>query len=154
MTKTYTLRTLGDIFEQVPTGRIKACMTEIAQGMTTIAKMRDALEAAHAVIGGAWIGMHWPESCEWVDDEAGEITIAISDDGPTGLTMKTKFNLSDGGTMLNATNQRLYDDATCELKAEIDKRMSAVQDGSDADTCFAVALFAIASAKSGEQNNA
>lgn len=48
--------------------------------------------------------------------------------------------------MLNATNQRLYDESPCELKAMIDKRMDAVQDGSDADTCFAVALFAIASA--------
>jgi len=46
--------------------------------------------------------------------------------------------------MLNATNQRLYDESPCELKAEIDARMDAVKDGSDADTCFAVALFAIA----------
>ena len=80
MAKTYKLTTLSDVFEQVPTERIAACMAEMANAMK-MARLAGGLmhSAAAALAPGGACRLEWPEVCEWTDDDDKTMEITFSD---------------------------------------------------------------------------
>lgn len=69
MSKTYTLATLADIYDQVPKDRIEACMAELARGMVYAKEFGE--------LGGG--PLEWKAPCEWVDDGLKNMTITLQD---------------------------------------------------------------------------
>ena len=88
MSKTYMLRTLADVFDQVPRDRIETCMAELAKGMKYAKSLEELLCATATELGGGKMALQWPETCPWTDDDAQKITIEVHDsDGIQLLTM-------------------------------------------------------------------
>jgi hypothetical protein len=67
----YEIKTIKDVFDQVPSDRIVDCLTELAVGMARAKRMHEARAES---TGGA-IGIAWPETVTWVDDGAGSLEI-------------------------------------------------------------------------------
>ena len=78
--KTYELRTLKDVYEQVPLEKIELCMREIAEGMVLARKLVELMNAtAKAIDKDAAPQDIWPEACTWIDDGKEEKTINVTD---------------------------------------------------------------------------
>jgi len=77
---TYQIVTMKDVFDKVPTDSIRACMNELAKGMTCVKSLGE--------LSGAT--MNWPESIDWVDDDKGEIDVCVSAGGEPVFTLKTR----------------------------------------------------------------
>lgn len=80
MSATYQLVTLKDVFDKVPAGSIRACMDELAKGMTYAKSLGDLAGTA----------MTWPESIDWIDDDKGEINVHVTADGEPVATLKVR----------------------------------------------------------------
>jgi len=80
MNKTYELRTLKDVYDQVPAEKLGLCMREIADGMKYARNLADLMDATAKVMDphAAAHGM-WPEVCTWVDDGKEDKTITVHD---------------------------------------------------------------------------
>lgn len=70
----YELRTLKDVFDKVPANRIMLCMQEIGQAMAQAKATKETLEAM-ADASASTVEVAWPESCTWLDDDEGEVTL-------------------------------------------------------------------------------
>jgi hypothetical protein len=77
--QTYHLVTLKDVFDKVPADSIRACMDELAKGMTYAKSLGD--------LAGARI--QWPEFIDWTDDDKGEIEVQVSAGGEPVVTLRT-----------------------------------------------------------------
>ena len=78
---TYKLTTLSDVFEQVPTDRIEACLAEVAHGMKMARITQDLLQSsADAIQSGATVGLQWPDVCEWTDDNDPAMTLNFTEE--------------------------------------------------------------------------
>ncbi len=84
MTNTYKLKTLRDVYEQVPKDKLQACLAEIAQGMLYAHELGE-------LAGGP---LQWQEPCEWIDDGKTDKTIAIQNasTGEAELTFVARQN--------------------------------------------------------------
>lgn len=71
----YEIKTIKDVFDQVPSDRIVDCLTELAVGMARAKRMHETRAES---TGGA-IGIAWPETVTWVDDGAGSLEIRYQD---------------------------------------------------------------------------
>ena len=93
MSKTYELRTLKDVYEQVPPEKIELCMREIAEGMVLARELAELMNATAKVIDkdAAPQGI-WPEACTWIDDGKEEKTINVIDEatGQQAFSLKVR----------------------------------------------------------------
>ncbi len=73
----YQLRSIMDVFDNVPTDKVDICLAELAAGIKRAQTVRDMLkDFAGAVTGDRENSQTlWPETCTWIDDDKGEITI-------------------------------------------------------------------------------
>lgn len=72
MSETYEIKTIQDIFEKVPTGRVKDCMAEITEMILQAKLMLHAHELGAQLLGGE-VSFAFPETLHWVDDGRGEV---------------------------------------------------------------------------------
>ena len=72
----YKLRTLRDVFEQVPAAKLATCMREIAEGMEQARSVAELIDATSQGLGWS-ASSFWPEECEWIDDGKEDKTITI-----------------------------------------------------------------------------
>lgn len=84
---TYHLVTIKDVFDKVPADSIRACLDELAKGMTYAKLLAD-------LAGGEMI---WPDSIDWTDDGKGEIDVTITADGENLATLKVRKDSPDIG---------------------------------------------------------
>ncbi|MCP5008831.1 MAG: hypothetical protein GY942_02505 [Aestuariibacter sp.] len=77
MTTEYELSSIKDVFDNVPTDKVDICLAELAAGIKQAQTVRDVLkDFAGAVTGDREHSQAlWPETCTWIDDDKGEITI-------------------------------------------------------------------------------
>ncbi len=77
MTTEYKLSSIKDVFDNVPTDKVDICLAELAAGIKRAQTVRDVLkDFAGAVTGDRENSQAlWPETCTWIDDGKGEITI-------------------------------------------------------------------------------
>lgn len=75
--KTYELTTINDVLNKVPADRIKDCLAELAAALTTVAHMRDAMQASADALGLGDISgaIKLPESHTWMDDGLGNVSV-------------------------------------------------------------------------------
>lgn len=78
----YQLVTLKDVFDKVPAGSIRACLDELAKGMTYAKGLSDLAGAP----------LQWPESIDWIDDGKGEIDISITAGGKPVAKLEVRNN--------------------------------------------------------------
>ena len=70
----YKLTTIKDIFDKVPTDRVKVCMAELTELILNCKERKEVMEGVTKVLGGK-VTTLFPESVNWMDDEKGEITV-------------------------------------------------------------------------------
>jgi hypothetical protein len=75
--KTYQIRTIADIYKNVPADRIQLCMTELGAALSQAASIRDLLFATAEQLTGQKIdaSIELPEAMEWIDDGKGELDL-------------------------------------------------------------------------------
>jgi hypothetical protein len=79
MANRYKLKTLRDVYEQIPADKLHLCLREIADGMQHAKALADLLDAAvSATEPGARAHTFWPEECEWIDDGKEDKTINVA----------------------------------------------------------------------------
>lgn len=103
MSKSYTIRTIKDIFDQIPDEALDTFLREFA-ALVRQAKGLDRLFVACAGEGAA---MKFPESIEWIDDSKGTITLnVVPPDGDEVLmTMESVLAPSQGKTQTGVTDK-------------------------------------------------
>lgn len=76
----YQLATLQDVFDKVPTDRIKACLHELATGMQQTNAMAELLAATTSALTGHEVisAVKWPETTTWIDDGKGTLDSGLS----------------------------------------------------------------------------
>ena len=80
--KKYELRTIKDIFDQVPADRIKDCCIELGQVMAQARYLLQLVEAAAEAPGEPLKAdeiFQFPETVTWTDDGKGEIATRMVD---------------------------------------------------------------------------
>lgn len=87
---TYKIKTLADIFNQVPTDKIELCMEEISRSMRLAAETCDLIRTQEGCenLDNQDI-VQWPEFTEWIDDDRGEIGFNAYD--KEGNTLKVRI---------------------------------------------------------------
>jgi len=95
---TYQLATLKDVFEKLPSDRIRDCMNELGILLSQAADTRDLFMAAAKDIGldPAGVIPKLPEFFTWIDDGKGELSFHVhakhseSDEGEEVFTINTQ----------------------------------------------------------------
>ena len=99
MTTTYELKTLRDVYENVPADKLALCMREIAEGMEQAKALEALMNASAATLTpGASVATIWPDVCAWIDDGKEDKSIGVTD-GATGevaFTLETRKSESSG----------------------------------------------------------
>jgi hypothetical protein len=99
-TKTYQFATLKEIFERVPTDRIRDCMSELGVLLAQAAGTRDLFVAVaeDAGLNPESVIPQLPEFFTWIDDGKGELSFHVhaqteSDEpGEELFTIKSSVN--------------------------------------------------------------
>ena len=83
----YQLTTIKDIFDRVPTDKIKTCMDELAVAMQQAKAMSKLLEFGMSEVSGQKVEgiIRWPETSVWIDDGKGTIDTEYVDEDGTHL---------------------------------------------------------------------
>lgn len=81
--KTYRLKTIRDIAEQVPEDRLEVLFAEMLTGMLAAKKLEKSIRVVAEAITGEEVNpedalLQWPEYYTWTDDGKGRITISIA----------------------------------------------------------------------------
>lgn len=82
MSKSYEIRTLKDIYDNVPTDRIDVCFQEIHSAIRSAMLTRDLIKDL-MIADGCDVAdinslMVYPKVTEWVDDDKGEVGFTLN----------------------------------------------------------------------------
>lgn len=78
MPTTYKLSTIRDIFEQIPSDRVEACLTEMIVIIKQAHAIRDLMNAAGKA-EGVDLGWRFQDPLQWIDDGRADISIRVHD---------------------------------------------------------------------------
>lgn len=79
MANRYKLKTLRDVYEQIPADKLHLCLREIADGMLHVKALAELFDAAASTTEpGASAHTSWGEECEWIDDGKEDQTINVT----------------------------------------------------------------------------
>lgn len=82
MSKSYEIRTLKDIYDNVPTDRVDICFQEIHSAIRSAMLTRDLIKDMMAAEGEAVEDINsimvYPEVTTWVDDDKGEVGFTLN----------------------------------------------------------------------------
>lgn len=83
----YQLTTLKDVFDKVPTDKIKVCLSELAIAMRQAKAMAELLGATTSALAGqeAVCAVQWPETSTWIDDGEGTLDLKFLGEDGEGL---------------------------------------------------------------------
>ena len=82
MSKSYEIRTLKDIYDNVPTNRVDICFEEIHSAIRSAMLIRDLIRDVMEAEGEACEDINqimvYPEVTRWVDDELGDVGFTLN----------------------------------------------------------------------------
>lgn len=84
----YELTTIKDIFDKVPSDRIRTCLHELGIAMEQAKAMAELLGATTEAVTGVSDGVdvRWPETSTWIDDGKGTLDLQFrTEDGNDGF---------------------------------------------------------------------
>ena len=131
----YTLSTLRDVYEQVPSDRIETCLRELAAMMLLHRAVGAVVSEVSNQVGEVAGCSPWPDDVVWVDDNIGEVAVNLRGDKGESATHKNLEVIR-----LNRDSQTADEDARAALVQE-DASLDIPHLASRRMECFAPGLM-------------